>query len=145
MRTVKKWKDFMNNEEPYNVWRQLNATWKFLLAKRSVAQPLTSSVANHNARREQWTWVLSSPTKLDELKFKMDLSRGYWKCLVNEIVYMWPYYTAFLWQTVALLYGFMFILVLRNTFAATAFAAVAMCAWSSIKSGLNIELRKGLR
>ena len=135
----------MNNEEPYDVWHQLNATWKFLLAKRPVAQLFTSTVANHNARREQWTQVLSSPTKLDELKFKMDLSRGYWKSLVNEVVYIWPYCAAFLWQAIALLYGFIFILVLRNTLATTAFAAVLMGAWFSIKSGLNIELRKGLR
>lgn len=122
----------MREQSPYDMWRQLSPIWRYLLAERRTAQVFTRSDANHCARREQWTQLLASPTPLDVLRYKMEIISLYWRTVMSSAFHVWSCCAEFFWQTLTLISWFITLMILQNTFAATAFAIVMVCAWFSI-------------
>ncbi|KAH7070931.1 hypothetical protein FB567DRAFT_538923 [Paraphoma chrysanthemicola] len=128
--TAKKWVDFMEVQRPYDMWKQLSPVWIYHLGRRR--QPPSTSGDDHNARREQWKQILSKPTRLEELSYNIHTLKQYWQSLMTSIRRNWSFCAQFFWQTMTLIAWFIVLLVLQNTFAATAFAFVLVCAWFSI-------------
>ncbi|KAH7062847.1 hypothetical protein BKA63DRAFT_526594 [Paraphoma chrysanthemicola] len=130
--TVEKWVTFMETERPYNMGRQLSPFWHHTLTHRYIRQPDTDSEANHNTRREQWSKVLSRPTRMEKLDYNLRTLSQYRQFSTTAICRFWSSCVQVFWQTMALIAWFIVLITLQNTFAATAFAFVLVCAWFSI-------------
>jgi hypothetical protein len=118
--TVKRWEFFMNTQRPYDSGKKLSAFWTYLLEERRLKKPVTDET-NHDARRAQWASILSLPTY-----------REYFSFYRHIFLLMWSYILECFWQLATVMYGFITFLVFRNTFAATAFALVLICAFFSL-------------
>jgi hypothetical protein len=141
--TVDKWTRFMNEQKPYEWRRELNPFWGYLLQARKLAN---YNDVDHDMRREQWDLILAPATYLDYFHFVEDLFRRVWHASISLFLTIWPFCTAFFWQTLTVGYGFVTLIVFRNAFASSAFALVSVCACvSAARHGLPKRVRsKGL-
>jgi hypothetical protein len=137
--TVNKWARFMNVQRPYYWRRQLSPFREYLLRARKL---VNYNDNDHDSRREQWDLVLAPPTPFDYIKFVIDLCRRAWHAYISLLFVIWPLFTAFFWQTLTVTYGFVTLMVFRNTFASSAFALVSVCACvSAARQGLPKRVR----
>jgi hypothetical protein len=141
--TVDKWTKFMNEQKPYDWRRQLNPFWEYLLRTRKL---VNQNNITHDMRREQWDSILAPATHLDYVYFVIDLFRRVWHACISLILAIWPFCTAFFWQTLTVGYSFVTLIVFRNAFASSAFALVSVCACvSAARRGLPKRVRsKGI-
>ena len=131
VKTVRKWEAFMNTQRPYDFRKKLNPLWKYLLTQRRLATPITND-ADHDARRTQWTSIIAPPTSCEYLSFSKHLLHQFWLTTLTTWLITYPYIAAFFWQAITVIYGFVTMIVVRNTFAATAFALIFVCACFSV-------------
>jgi hypothetical protein len=132
IQTVERWRTFVNEQQPYDWRRKLTSLWGHLLENRTLQLSIHHSDIGHEERRSLWQPILSPPTHFDYFHFTRGVLLRKWRFCLSLLLYVWSFSTAFFWQILTLIYGFISLVVFRNTFASSCFALVLVCAYFSM-------------
>ncbi|KAF2824332.1 hypothetical protein CC86DRAFT_457127 [Ophiobolus disseminans] len=105
VRTVKKWEAFMDVQRPYDIRKEFNPVWKYVVQQRRTGNPVDNN-ASHEARRKQWDEILVPLTYRDYISFVAHLALQLWYTVLATLLSIWPH----IWQAVTVVYGFVTVL-----------------------------------
>lgn len=92
--TVKRWEAFMQTQHPYGYTRNLSYSWTYFIGQRRRAGPISND-DGHDARRERWTYIISSPTAFDRIRLGLHWSLWLCRMMLTVGSFTWRVLVAF--------------------------------------------------
>ncbi|KNG52173.1 dna-binding protein [Stemphylium lycopersici] len=135
--TVKRWECFMQQQNPYAWDGNLSIVWRYLLETKSPAVQDIRSLS-HEARRKQWTEILTPPTATDYIYAYQSYACNILKVVHGVALKTRLYLQMFFWQFLSILYGLSMLVLCRNLATFSAFAVVLGCASVTVLSKVKL-------